>query len=109
MGYLVKMAAIPVFVLALTAAASQVGAADFIAPASAPVPLEISMDAAQKIALEKTGGGTVVKIERDYEDYGRIEIEIDIVKPDRHYEITLDGHTGAILEYEEKTPRHARR
>ncbi len=63
---------------------------------------------AREIALARTGGGTIVEIDRDFKRGGRVGYEFEIVGPDRRYEIDVDGQTGAIVEYQEKRPGHGR-
>lgn len=54
---------------------------------------------AKQIALAKSGGGTVIEFELDWDD-GRPEYEIEIKKDGLEYELEIDGYTGKILEYE---------
>ena len=63
---------------------------------------------AREIALDRTGGGTVVELEKELKKDGRIVYEVEIVNPERKHEVKIDGRTGAIVEYEEKVPRHLR-
>lgn len=62
----------------------------------------VSPDQARKIALERTGGGTVVKFETDRKRSGRVEYEVEIIKGDREYEMEIDGQTGEIRDYSEE-------
>lgn len=75
-------------------------------PAAAPGGIDAAR--AREIALARTGGGTVVEMDRDHERGGRVVYEFAIAGPDRRYELEIDGHTGAIIEYQEKMPRNAR-
>lgn len=68
----------------------------------------ITAERAREIALERTGGGMVVKIERDYEKGGLIVYEVDVIDADRKYELEVDARTGDIIEYKEKMPKHLR-
>ena len=75
-------------------------------PAAKPVakpapskPILIGDARAKEIALGKTGGGTVVDFELDWDD-GRPEYEIEIEKGGLEYELEIDGYTGQILEFE---------
>lgn len=54
---------------------------------------------AKEIALAKTGGGTIVEFELDWDD-GRPEYEIEIKRNGVEYELEIHGYTGKILEYE---------
>ncbi len=56
---------------------------------------------AQKIALDRSGGGVIheYKLERDD---GRLIHEIDIRKDGRRYEMEIDDATGEIVEYSVK-------
>ena len=57
--------------------------------------LEISKDQATTIALEKVGGGEVIKVEVDDSKY-----EIEILYSNKEYELEIHGRTGKILKYE---------
>lgn len=77
------------------------------------VPAHVEQDGidvaqAREIALAKTGGGTIVELEREFKKDGRIVYEIEVVDAERKYELELDGRSGAIIEYEEKVPKHLR-
>ena len=54
---------------------------------------------AKEIALAKTGGGTVVELELDWDD-GRPEYEIEIKGNGYEYELEIHGYTGKILDFE---------
>ena len=54
---------------------------------------------AKEIALGKTGGGTIVEFELDWDD-GRPEYEIEIKANGYEYELEIDGYTGKVLEFE---------
>lgn len=60
----------------------------------------ISPDRAKEIALERTGGGVVVKCELDYEDRRQV-YEIEIVNGRVEYEMEIDAADGRIYGYEE--------
>lgn len=63
----------------------------------------LSADDAKEIALQRTGGGEVVKIEKDYDDDGPTVYEIDIIKDNVKYEVEVDADTGAIHEFKAKS------
>lgn len=54
----------------------------------------ISADQAKAIALELTGGGTIIEFEADD------EYEIEIKSKDKKYEIEIDAYTGKVLDFE---------
>ena len=64
----------------------------------------IDQETAKKAALDHAGlaAGDVAnwKIERDWDD-GRLEYEVEFDVGRTEYEYTIDGVTGAILEYEQ--------
>lgn len=64
----------------------------------------ISEQQAKEIALEKTMGGDVVKIEFDKaDDPGEKDnYDIKIIKEQMEYELDIDAYTGEILKYEEE-------
>ena len=73
--------------------------------AAAPTPVpgggmspRLSMEAAQALAKEKTGGGTVTKYQLDRDD-GRLVHEMKLVNAGTRYEIEIDDATGAFLEF----------
>lgn len=71
-------------------------------PEPAPTPSEptiIGEARAKEIALARTGGGTVVDIELDWDD-GTPEYEIEIIGNGYEYEIEIDGYTGKILDFD---------
>lgn len=64
----------------------------------------LSEQQAKEIALEKTMGGDVVKIEFDKaDDPGEKDsYEIKIIKEQIEYELDIDANTGEIIKYEEE-------
>lgn len=62
----------------------------------------ISLEQAMAVALEKTGGGTVVKSEVDRKKHGRIEYEFKIINNGVKYEVEVDS-SGVIRDFERKT------
>lgn len=64
----------------------------------------LSEQQAKEIALEKTMGGNVVKIEFDKaDDPGEKDsYEIKIIKEQIEYELDIDANTGEIIKYEEE-------
>ncbi len=59
----------------------------------------IGTEKASQIAVEKAGGGEVVKIEMDLDD-GVMVYEGDLVKDNVKYEFDIDATTGKILKWE---------
>lgn len=64
-----------------------------------PRDTKLSIEDAKEIALEKAGGGDVVKLEKEYKKHGRVIYEIEVINGDMEHEIELDADTGAVLEY----------
>lgn len=60
----------------------------------------ISAEEAQNIALNKTGGGYLVKSELDHDDHILV-YEIEIKNGHYEYEIDINASTGEILKYEQ--------
>ncbi|MCI9156979.1 MAG: hypothetical protein HFF44_08610 [Lawsonibacter sp.] len=64
---------------------------------------DIGQEAAKAAALTHAGVSesqtTKMKVERDWDD-GRLEYDVDFRVDRTEYEYTIDGATGAILEYE---------
>jgi hypothetical protein len=52
--------------------------------------------AASQIALDRVGGGTVTKVERD-DDYGPAVWEVEVIQGVTEQDVRLDGTTGAVL------------
>lgn len=67
----------------------------------------ISEQEAKEIALQRTKGGEITKIEFDKaDDAGEVDTyDIDIIKDTKEYELSIDAYTGEILTYEEETLR----
>ena len=65
------------------------------APKATTASKSISADQAKKIALDKTGGGTIVDFELDD---GKYEIEIE--NGNKEYEIEISASTGKIIKFE---------
>lgn len=60
----------------------------------------ISNEEAQNIALNKTGGGYLVKCELDNDD-NMMVYEIEIKNGSYEYEVDINANTGEILKYEQ--------
>lgn len=69
---------------------------------------DITSEKAREIALERTGGGTIVKVEKEYKKDGRILYEVEVVNAGRKIDIEMDARTGGIVEYKEKAPKYLR-
>ncbi len=63
---------------------------------------EITSEEAERIALEKVGGGSVVRSKFDVDD-GVWIFDISIVYGDKQHEVDVDAMTGAIVSYEFET------
>ncbi|HAE41607.1 MAG TPA: hypothetical protein DCG34_01640, partial [Clostridiales bacterium] len=59
----------------------------------------IGHEKAIETALGLSNGGTVTKIELDWDD-GRYEYDIEIRKDRKEYEVEIDAMTGKVLEFE---------
>lgn len=59
----------------------------------------IGVAKAKSIAKKKVSGGTFIKVEFDKDD-GVPVYEIEMVKGNREYELTIHAKTGKILEYD---------
>ena len=64
---------------------------------------DIGQAAAKQAALNHAGLSesqtTKMKVERDWDD-GRLEYDVEFKSGGVEYEYTIDGATGAVLEYE---------
>lgn len=60
---------------------------------------KITATKAKSIALKKVPGATVIKCKLDTDD-GRKVYEVDLVKGNYEYDLTIDATTGKILEYD---------
>lgn len=60
----------------------------------------ISNEEAQNIALNKTGGGYLVKCELDHDD-NMMVYEIEVKNGNYEYEIDINASNGEILKYEQ--------
>ena len=71
---------------------------------------DIGLAAAKKAALRHAGvsanDAVFTKTERDLDD-GRLEYELDFYTDDAEYEYTIDGATGAVLDWEREAFRTA--
>lgn len=65
------------------------------------VPSKISSEEANQIAIDKVGGGTVVKNQIEDSD-GRLEYDIKVVDKDSTYNLEIDASTGNITFYQEE-------
>ncbi|MFC0528866.1 PepSY domain-containing protein [Phytohabitans kaempferiae] len=60
----------------------------------------VSLDQAIEIALGRSGGGTVVETEREWE-HGRPAWKVEIVKGGVEHEVYVDRETGDIVKYDQ--------
>jgi uncharacterized membrane protein YkoI len=65
----------------------------------APAAGAVSRDRAVDIALARTGGGTVVDTEREWE-HGRPAWKIEIMKGGVEHKVYVDRETGGIVKYD---------
>lgn len=61
----------------------------------------VSMESAKQIALNRSGGGTVVHSREGYDD-GHKEYEFTIINGNKKYEIDVRASDGAICEHDEE-------
>lgn len=61
----------------------------------------IGIEQAKAIAIERAGGGQVIKSELDYEDHGA-EYELIVVNGDFRYDIDINAYTGTVMKMESK-------
>lgn len=61
----------------------------------------ISVDQARSIALEKVGGGQVVKTELDYEKHGA-EYEVLVVQGEMKYEVDINAYNSSVIKIEKR-------
>lgn len=67
---------------------------------AAPAVTKISIEKAERIALERVPGGTIEKIEREHH-LGKLVWEVDVRAADgREHEITIDAADGKIVAEE---------
>lgn len=73
---------------------------------SNPAPLSttesLTLEQAQAMALQLTGGGTVIESEIDGLKKGRLVYEFEIFNNGIKYEIDIDGKTGDVLKHKAK-------
>lgn len=63
---------------------------------------EISADRAVEIALNRTGGGRVDEVEREWE-HGRPVWEVEIVRDGVEYELKIDRTNGDVVKAEQES------
>lgn len=68
------------------------------APQAAPGLPRLDAPAAQALARERAGGGTVTKYETDWDD-GRLVHEITLMHEGTRYKMEIDDATGEVVEY----------
>ena len=67
-----------------------------------PTTTALTIEEAQKIALDKVGGGYLTKTELDYDDDDGIKkYEIEIKNGNKEYDLEINADTGEIIKYEE--------
>lgn len=62
---------------------------------------QINVEQAKAIAVEKVGGGEVVKIELDYEKHGA-EYEMTVIEGEWRYEVDVNANNGALIKMKRK-------
>ncbi len=60
----------------------------------------ITMDDAQQIAIDRVGGGEVVKAKFKDHKRGRARYEFEIIYNGYEYEVDIDAATGEVVEFE---------
>lgn len=65
----------------------------------------ISRAEAERIALEKSNGGRIISSESDFDD-GYFKYDFEIINNNVEYDISIDGNTGNILNYETDHDRY---
>lgn len=70
---------------------------------------QLSLADARDIALGITGGGEVVKMEKDVKKSGRVVYDIEIVLDGMEHEFEIDGATGDVLEHETERLKDGKR
>lgn len=61
----------------------------------------ISAEAAQQTAMDRVGGGYLVKCELDHDD-GVLKYEIEIKNGNKEYDVEVDANTGEIIKFNEE-------
>lgn len=74
-------------------------------PRTASSQNDMTLEQAQAIALERTGGGVVVESEVDVKRSGRVVYEFEIVNDGTKFDIDIDGVTGSIVKFKQKGGR----
>lgn len=60
----------------------------------------ITAEKAQEIAMNRVGGGYLVKCELDHDD-GVLKYEIEIINANKEYDLEINANTGDIIKFEE--------
>lgn len=71
----------------------------------------IDMARAREIALERVGGGEVVKAKKDFKKHGDAVYEVEVIADGMEYEFEIDTDSGEVLHYEvermgDRGPKH---
>lgn len=61
----------------------------------------ITAEQAQQKAMDRVGGGYLVKCELDYDD-GVLKYEIEIKNGNKEYDVDVDANTGEIIKFDEE-------
>lgn len=61
----------------------------------------ITAEQAQQKAMERVGGGYLVKCELDHDD-GVLKYEIEIKNGNKEYDVDVDANTGEIIKFDEE-------
>lgn len=61
----------------------------------------ITAEQAQQKAMERVGGGYLVKCELDHDD-GVLKYEIEIKNGNKEYDVDIDANTGEVLKFKEE-------
>lgn len=71
----------------------------------------IDMARAREIAVERAGGGEVVKAKKDFKKHGRVVYEVEVIADGMEHEVEIDADSGEVLHYEvermdDRGPKH---
>lgn len=61
----------------------------------------ITAEQAQQKAMDRVGGGYLVKCELDHDD-GVLKYEIEIKNGNKEYDVDVDAYTGEIIKFDEE-------
>ena len=62
--------------------------------------------AAEKIAFDRVGGGVLVKLHYKVDKKGYAKYDVHIYKDGYNHKLDVDAHSGMVVKYEMKMPKH---